>query len=159
MHSHLTWVWADTGVVKVSHDDRGLETQGCSYLSAEALIRWFFRVRAHIADIRYNVTFFCPLFRTMSSQLAPHPSPGRAPCTPAALSHQGPLCLIFPPCPSIATPWWRSQPTTSSWSKQHHSPPAHPVHSTHSGQLCKGAAGAQLQQDGRFGGFLHNGAL
>lgn len=152
------WVWADTGVVEVSREDQGLETQGCCYLSAEALIRWFFRVRAHIADTCYNVTFFCPLFRTMSSQLAPHPSPGRAPCTPAALSHQGPLSASsFHPVLPLQHPG--DGATTSSWSKQHHSPPAHPVHSPHSGHSCKGAAGAQLQQDGRFGGFLHDGAL
>lgn len=88
-------------VVEAPHEEQGLDTQGCFRLSLEALVHLFCLVWQLIA----GTPWVSPTLHSspLSSQLAHHPSVGKALCVTVVLSQRGDRTshlLIFPTCPS-----------------------------------------------------------
>nr|XP_013026269.2 uncharacterized protein LOC106029524 [Anser cygnoides] len=94
---------AGIGVVEVS---LRIRTRKREAMSVEGLIRLFFLAGRLLAGAHCNVTRTGLLF-TPCTSLDQQPSPGRAPCTSAALSHEGQphlLVLLTRPSPRACIP-------------------------------------------------------
>lgn len=84
-------------------DDQSLQMWDCFSLSVESLI-WFISWGSNplVLPVQAACRKHRPALTSLWSsatccQLAPHPSPGRASCIPAVLSHKGQLSLLVSP--------------------------------------------------------------